>query len=95
MSDSEKKVRVTVASGQITVDPMSIQVKKDHDNVKWTCDTSPFTIDLPGYTIQYRQEGTKYVGVSGMFPVLGLIKYDVSASGAETLDPDIDIIPNA
>ncbi len=73
---------------------MSIQVKKDHDNVKWTCDTSQFTIDLPGYSIQYRQEGTRYVGVSGMFPTLGKIKYDVSAPGAETLDPDVDIIPN-
>jgi hypothetical protein len=90
---SEKKVTVTVSSGQITVDPMSVQVKKEHDHVKWICDTSSFTIGIPGYPIQYREEGGKHVGVSGTFPTLGRIKYDVSAPGAETLDPDLDVIP--
>lgn len=90
---SEKKVTVTVAAGQISVDPSSVQVKKTHDNVKWVCDTSQFTVDLPGYPINYRQEGGKYVGVSGTFPNVGKIKYDVSAPDAETLDPDVDIIP--
>ena len=90
---SEKKVTVTVSSGQITVDPTSIQVHKAQDNVKWTCDTSQFTIDLPGYTVNYKQEGGKYVGVSGTFPIVGKIKYDVSSPGAETLDPEVDVIP--
>lgn len=90
---SEKKVTVTVSSGQISVDQQTVQVHKDHDNVKWVCETSEFTINLPGYPIQYRQEGKKYVGVSGTFPVLGKIKYDVSAPGASTLDPDVDVIP--
>ncbi|HEV7571399.1 MAG TPA: hypothetical protein VGQ21_07845 [Thermoanaerobaculia bacterium] len=89
----EKKVTVTVSSGQISVDPPSIQVKKAHDNVKWVCDTSPFTIDLPGYPIRYKEEGGKHVGVSDNFPTVGKIKYDVSAPGAETLDPDVDVIP--
>jgi len=88
----EKKVTVTISSGQITVDPESVQVHKAQDNVKWTGD-SQFTIDLPGYTINYKQEGNKYVGVSGTFPTVGKIKYDVSAPGAETLDPDVDVIP--
>ncbi len=90
---SEKKVVVTIASGQISVDQPSIQVKKAQDNEKWTCDTGQFTINMPGYTINYRQEGGKYVGVSGTFPTVGKIKYDVSAPGAETLDPDVDVIP--
>jgi hypothetical protein len=90
---SEKKVTVTVSSGQITVDPTSVQVKKEHDNVKWICDTSAFTIGMPGYTITYREEGGKHVGVSGTFPTLGKIKYDVSAPGAPTLDPEVDVIP--
>ena len=90
---SEKKVTVTVASGQISVDPSSVQVKKAQDNVKWVCDTSQFTVNLPGYTVNYHQDGNKYVGVSGTFPNVGTIKYDVSAPGAETLDPDVDIIP--
>jgi hypothetical protein len=90
---SEKKVTVTIASGAITVDPTSVQVKKEQDNVKWICDTNPFTIALPGQTINYRQEGGKFVGVSGSFPTLGKVKYDVSSPGAETLDPDVDVIP--
>jgi len=89
----EKKVTVTVSSGQISVDPPSIQVKKSQDNVKWTCDTSAFTINLPGYTVSYKEEGGKHVGVSTSFPTVGTLKYDVSAPGAETLDPDIDVIP--
>ena len=65
----EKKVTVTVSAGQITVDKPSIQVHKAQDNgVKWTCDTSAFTINMPGYTITYKVEGSKHVGVSGTFP---------------------------
>ncbi|HSY49691.1 MAG TPA: hypothetical protein VLC46_12820 [Thermoanaerobaculia bacterium] len=90
---SEKKVTVTIASGKISVDPTSVQVKKEQDNVKWVCDTSQFTINLPGFTVDYKQEGGKYVGVSSSFPTLGKIKYDVSSPGAETLDPDVDVIP--
>lgn len=90
---SEKKVTVTIASGEISVDPTSVQVKKEQDNVKWVCDTSQFTITLPGFTVDYKQEGGKYVGVSGSFPTLGKIKYDVSSPGAATLDPDVDVIP--
>jgi len=89
----EKKVTVTVSSGKIAVDPATVQVHKAQDNVKWICDTSAFTIDMPGFTINYKQEGPKYVGVSGMFPTEGKIKYDVSAPGAETLDPEVDVIP--
>lgn len=90
---SEKKVTVTVSSGHITVDPMTVQVKKEHDNVKWICDTSAFTIIMSGYNITYREEGGKHVGVSGTFPTLGPIKYDVAAPGAKTLDPEVDVIP--
>jgi hypothetical protein len=90
---SEKKVTVTVSAGNITVDHPRIEVKKAQDNVKWICDTSAFTIDMPGYTINYKLEGTKHVGVSGTFPTEGRIKYDISAPGAETLDPEVDVIP--
>lgn len=92
---AEKKVTVTIASGQITVDPETVQVKKAQDNVKWVSDSGEFTINLPGYNVSYRQEGPKYVGVTGTFPVTGKIKYDVSAPNAATLDPDVDVIPDA
>ncbi len=89
----EKKVTVRVTPGGISVDPPSVQVQKGHHNVKWVCETSPFTIDMPGYQITYKQEGHKYVGESAAFPNLGKIKYDVSAPDAPTLDPEVDVIP--
>jgi len=89
----EKKVTVTISSGRITVDPTSVQVHKAQDNVKWTSENGQFTIEMSGHTINYKQEGTKYVGVSGTFPTEGKIKYDVSAPSAETLDPEVDVIP--
>jgi hypothetical protein len=89
----EKRVTVTVTPEGISVDPPSVQVQKGHHFVKWVCETSPFTIDLPGYQVTYQQEGRKYVGQTGVFPALGKIKYDVSAPGAPTLDPEVDVIP--
>lgn len=90
---SEKKVTVTVASGQITVDPSSVEVFQAQDHVRWICDTSEFTIDMPGFKIDHRHEDGKHHGVSGTFPAVGKIKYNVSAPGAEMLDPDVDVIP--
>jgi hypothetical protein len=90
---SEKRVTVTVAGGKISVDPSSIQVRKATDHVRWVCDTSDFTINMPGFTVDHHHENGKHHGVSGTFPTLGKIKYDVSAPGAETLDPDVDVIP--
>lgn len=90
---AEKNVTVTVANGKITVDPDSIQVKQHEDRVRWTCDTSAFTIDMPGFTISHQHDGKKHHGVSGTFPTVGKVKYNVLAPGAETLDPDVDIIP--
>jgi hypothetical protein len=90
---SEKKVTVTVASGRITVDPSSVEVHQAHDHVRWVCDTSEFTIEMPGFTIDHRRENGKHHGVSGTFPAVGKIKYNVHAPGAEMLDPDVDVIP--
>ena len=91
---SEKKVSVTVGSA-ISVNPNSIQVKKQQDNVKWTNDAgTQFGIDIPGYPApQCRVEGNKYVCVSGSFPTEGTIKYSVTSPGVPTLDPDLEIIP--
>lgn len=90
---SEKKVTVTVRSGQISVDPESIQVQKGNDHVRWVCDSNEFTIDMPGFKVSHLQENGKHHGVSGTFPTLGKIKYNVSSPGAETLDPEVEVIP--
>lgn len=90
---SEKKVTVTISAGKITVDPDSVQVEKGNDHVRWICDTGPFAIDMPGFTISHLKENGKHHGVSGTFPEVRKVKYNVSAPGATTLDPEVDIIP--
>jgi hypothetical protein len=90
---SDKKVDVTISAGGISVDPTTIQVKKDQEKVKWESTTGPFTIDLPGHTVSYKAEGSKYVGVSQNFPNVGKHKYSVAATGVPVLDPDVDVIP--
>lgn len=91
---SEQKVTVKIASGHITVDPVSVQVKRTKDHVRWVCDTGEFTIDMPGFKIDHHRESGKHHGVSGTFPTVGKIKYNVHAPSAETLDPDVDVIPD-
>lgn len=89
---SDKKVTVTIGS-TISVDPTKVQVKKNQEKVKWESTTGEFTIDLPGHTITYKQEGSKYVGTSGDFPNVGTLKYSVEAPGKPILDPEVEIVP--
>jgi hypothetical protein len=89
---SDKKVTITVSGGSISVDPDPVKPKKATDNVSWECDQS-FTIDLPGFTVNYRMEGSKFVGVTGTFPTVETLKYSVSSPGAADLDPDVDVQP--
>jgi flavin reductase (DIM6/NTAB) family NADH-FMN oxidoreductase RutF len=90
---AEQKVTVTIAGGRISVSPDSIKVRKEHDNVRWVCDTGEFTIHMPGFKVDHTRENGKHHGLSGTFPTVGKIKYDVSAPGAATLDPEVDVIP--
>ena len=89
---SDKKVTVTVSGSSISVSPDPVKPKKATDNVKWESDKS-FTIDLPGYTVDYRMEGAKFVGVTGTFPTVEKLKYSVASPGATDLDPEVDIQP--
>ena len=87
----EKKVPVTVSAGQITVDKPSVQSHKDTGQRQMDRTTSQFTINMPGYTIQVQTGRRQVRRRIGNFPTVGKIKYDVSAPGAETLDPEVDI----
>jgi len=89
---ADKKVTVTIGS-TISVNPDPIQAKKNQDKVQWESTTGQFTIDLPGHTITYKQEGQKYIGLSGDFSTVGTLKYSVSASGKPVLDPEVEVVP--
>jgi len=90
---SDKKVTVTITGRTISVAPDPVQPKVNQDKVKWECDTGTFTIKLPGESIPAKQEGSKFVGTSKTFPTVEKIKYSVSAPGADTLDPEVDVQP--
>ena len=89
---NDKKVTVTISGGSISVDPDPVKPQKDLHKVKWESD-GKFTIDLPGHTVNYKQEGSKYIAVAGHFTKVEKHKYSVSAPGAETLDPEVDVQP--
>jgi hypothetical protein len=91
--NDDKTVTVTIAGNSISVSPDPVKPKKNQDKVKWECATGPFTIDLPSESIEGKQNGSTYVGMSKTFPTVEKIKYSVSAPGAETLDPEVDVQP--
>lgn len=96
---SQKPVDVTVNPGvSISVNANKVQVKKGVDTVAWKSTTpqQEFGIVLPAGepAASCGWQGSKYVCTAG--PFSGdprTIKYDVTASGTPTLDPDVEVIP--
>ncbi len=96
---AQKPVDVTVNPGVgITVDVNKVSVKKGVDTVAWKSTTSnqEFGIDLPAGepAVSCGLQGNKWVCTAG--PFNGdprTIKYDVTASGTPTLDPDVEVLP--
>ena len=91
---SDKKVQVTIGSS-ISVDPQSIQVKKNQEKVTWVNDAgTEFSIAIEGHDAPSCQlQGKKYVCVSKEFAADGVYKYSVSSPGKPVLDPEIEVIP--
>jgi hypothetical protein len=96
---AQKPVDVTVNPGVgITVDIKKVTVKKGIDTVAWksTKSNQQFGIDLPAGepAVSCAWQGNKWVCTAG--PFNGdprTIKYDVTASGTPTLDPDVEVLP--
>jgi len=98
----QKDVSVTVTPGVgITVDPTDpIQLKKNQDTVEWKSTTKDqqFTVVLPAGepAVSCSFQGGKWVCVAGPFTTgstMRSFKYDITATNAPTLDPDIEIFP--
>ncbi len=96
---AQKPVDVTVNPGvSISVDQNKVQVKKGVDTVAWksTAPQQEFGIVLPTgeQPASCGWQGNKYVCTAGPFSGdARTIKYDVTASGTPTLDPDVEVIP--
>lgn len=96
---AQKPVDVTVNPGVgITVDINKVNVKKGIDTVAWKSTTinQQFGIDLPAGepAVSCAFQGNKWVCTAGPFNGdQRTIKYDVTAAGTPTLDPDIEVLP--
>ncbi len=96
----EVTVNVTLRNKKISVDQSKVQAsEKGAQKVRWTSADGPFEIsfkpgsDWPNPPAAH-QDGGVWVTECGPFNKHGrTLSYAVSATGYETLDPDIEIIP--
>lgn len=96
---AQKPVDVTVNPGvDISVNVNKVKVQKGVDTVAWKSTTinQEFGIVLPAGepAVSCAFQGNKWACTAGPFggdP--RTIKYDVTASGTPTLDPDVEVIP--
>jgi|SRR5689334_4192116 len=96
----QKAVAVTVNPGvDIQVDDQKVKIAKNSDTVAWkaTNSSQQFGIVLPPGepAVTCDWQGNKWVCVAGPFTntsgAVRTVKYDVTAAGTPTLDPDIEI----
>ena len=95
----QKPVDVTVNPGvDITVNEKKVRVKKGVDTVAWksTTPNQEFGIAMPSGepAVRCGYQGNKWVCTAG--PFSGdprTFKYDVTASNAPTLDPEVEVFP--
>jgi hypothetical protein len=90
-------VKITIENGTITVDKSKIKVKKGSETVNWKCSDQTYNIVFkPGSewpNPQTQEQGGKWVAESGPFPNTGSLFYGITAPGAKSLDPEIEIVP--
>ncbi|HWW62759.1 MAG TPA: hypothetical protein VN181_15395 [Thermoanaerobaculia bacterium] len=90
-------VKISISNGKISVDKNKVTIAAGSERVTFKAD-GQFGIVMPsGHpnpVISPKGGGGKWEGQVGPFPEgSGTLKYDVTAPGAETLDPDIEILP--
>ena len=91
---AQRDVTVTFNSStkNISVSPDPVQVKKAVDGVTWA-GAHQFAIVINGRSTSSTGSGSQWSLTLGPWPDAGTIKYDVTASGYNDLDPDIEVLP--
>jgi len=90
---------VTLKNGKISVDASKVKASASAKHkVKWKCHDGEFHIEFkPGSSWPNpttTNDGGAWKAEAGPFTDVGkTLKYAVKATGYETLDPDIEIIP--
>jgi hypothetical protein len=92
-------VIVTLSGGKISVDSSKVKASvAGKQKVKWTSHDGPFTIEFKPGSVWPDPTTTGGAGVwkaeTGPFTDPGTtLSYAVKATGYETLDPEIEVIP--
>lgn len=92
-------INVTLKSGKISVDSYKVKASvSGNQKVKWTCHDGEFQIEFkPGSTWpnpKTTHDGGVWKAECGPFTDPDrTLSYAVKATGFETLDPEIEIIP--
>jgi hypothetical protein len=90
-------VSVSLNGKNISVSQNSVSVSANKDRVTWTSSDGNFQISFVSgihpANPRTTQNGSVWEATSGPFATPTTIKYDVSADGYTTLDPEIQVIP--
>lgn len=91
---AQRDVTVSFNSGQKTIsaNPDTVKPKVNDDTVEWS-GPQQYTIHLQGRDITATQSGSQWVASAGPWNTKQTLKYDISAPGYTTLDPQIDVQP--
>jgi hypothetical protein len=98
---AQKPVDVTVDPGVgISVNLKKVDVKKGTDTIAWKSTKSDQQFGIVWKhsdgepTVKCDWQGNKWVCTAGPFGgEPRTVKYDVTASGTPTLDPDVEVLP--
>lgn len=88
---AQKDVKISFRGNTISVDKNKVQVKKNGDAVCWSAH-GEFGIVIDGTHTAATQKGNNWQVVLGPWGMIQVIKYDVTAPGKTTLDPEIEVL---
>ena len=88
---AQKDVKISFSGTTISVDKDKVSAKQHDDTVLWVADGA-FAIVINRVSTPATQHNNKWQLTLGPWSTVGTIKYDVTAPGKTTLDPDIEVI---
>ena len=88
---AQKDVKISFSGNTISVDKEKVRVQKNNDTVVWSAH-GEFGIVIDGQSTAATQQGANWQVSLGPWSSVQTIKYDVTAPGKTTLDPDIEVM---
>ena len=94
---AKKDVKISFSGRTISVDKDKVQPQANNDTVDWS-GSQQYTLVLhfqsgPAQTINSAQQGGNWLASAGPWDSAQKIKYDVTATNHDPLDPEIEVLP--